>query len=191
LIFKKYNYFIFGGSSEFGLADETSYPVERKIILKKTKRLINYLIEKNFPTLGICFGHQLIAIHLGAKVVRNLNKKEVGTYIVSIKDGYEKDKIFNNIKKNFYAQFAHIDFIYEDSKNKKIISIAKTQNDNFSMFKFKTNVYGVQFHPELSKKTFIERLLISSENEYKKKKFKLKESPIASLIIKNFLSIKT
>ncbi|MEM4368080.1 MAG: gamma-glutamyl-gamma-aminobutyrate hydrolase family protein [Candidatus Anstonellales archaeon] len=186
-IFRKYTHIILGGSSEFSLTKEAALPKERDFIIKKTEKIIKEILKKDFPTLGVCFGHQLIARHLGIKILRHLKKKEIGTFLVyKNKD----DQLLKNIPSKFYAIFAHIDFV-SNRKIKHLQILAKTNKDNNTILKFKNNVYGIQFHAELSKKDFLERLKITNEREYLNFFPNLKNTKESENIIKNFLKIKT
>ena len=53
--------------SKFGVYDDVSW-------IKKAKQLVKHLYAANVPTIGICFGHQLIAESLGGKVIKAEDK---------------------------------------------------------------------------------------------------------------------
>lgn len=42
--------------------------------IQKARQLVRRLYNSNIPTIGLCFGHQLIALSLGGKVIRAADK---------------------------------------------------------------------------------------------------------------------
>jgi len=53
--------------SKFGVYEDIPW-------IKKAKQLVKQLYGANIPTIGICFGHQLIAESLGGKVIKAEDK---------------------------------------------------------------------------------------------------------------------
>jgi len=101
--------------------------------------------HKKIPILGICLGHQAIAIAFGGKVI-NANEISHGK-VADIK--HSCSEIFENIPNIFSATRYHSLMIDKESLPNCLKIIAKTNNDiimgvehNFS------KLFGVQFHPE-------------------------------------------
>ena len=100
---------------------------------------------KQIPILGICLGHQAIAIAFGGKVI-NSNEISHGK-IVEI--NHSKSKIFKDIPNNFHATRYHSLMIDENSLSKEINIIAKTKNNIIMGVEHASfNLFGLQFHPE-------------------------------------------
>jgi GMP synthase (glutamine-hydrolysing) len=102
----------------------------------------------NIPILGICYGLQLIAKKLGGKVVSIKRKREFGRATLK--------KVKNSIlTKNFYIKnkaqvwMSHQDYVSKLPKN--FVKIASTKNSLLTIIENKKkNIYGIQFHPEVT-----------------------------------------
>ncbi len=173
---KDYDKIILGGCGEFSLSERKN----KKQLWKKTQK-IKPIIKYNIPTLGICFGHQIIAFFLGSKITSNKSEKEIGSYKVSLTEEGRNNIIFKNIPDHFTVQQGHKDCLKKLPQ--KFTLLAKSAVCEIQSFKYK-NFYGVQFHPEMKKEDILFRLNLSSD--YKKEN-NIEESPLTSKIIKNFL----
>lgn len=178
---------ILGGSAEFYFSKNTTPEKEKcfREMLKRITPFVKYLLKKDFPTLGICFGHQMLGYFLGSKIINDKNQAESGSFLVFLTKEGEKTSLFKDIPQKFFAQFGHRDSLKSLPKETKLL--AKTKKCKISAFRYKSKIYGVQFHPELTKKDMIFRLKLFPQ--YKLKGLKLKSTPFSSKIIKNFLKI--
>ncbi|MEE8403452.1 MAG: type 1 glutamine amidotransferase, partial [Candidatus Hydrothermarchaeaceae archaeon] len=70
------------------------YQEDKYPYLKGEDILIKEALDKNFPTLGICLGSQLIAKAGGAKVY-GVQEKEIGWYKAGLTEEGKKDEIFS------------------------------------------------------------------------------------------------
>ncbi len=171
---------ILGGSGELSISEKKDKPD-----LWKKAKVISPIIKSNIPTLGICFGHQIIAYLLESEVVFDNSQKEVGTYKVFLTKKGEKDLLFNNIPREFYAQEGHKDSVKKLPK--KAVLLARGEKCKIASFRF-NNFYGVQFHPELKSKDVSFRLnLFPDYAEGVENSINLRSSPYVSKILENFV----
>ncbi len=106
------------------------------------------ILSLNIPTLGICFGHQIISKELGGKVKKSKYRefglaqvKKVGNSRL-IKNFFDKKNI-NNV------WMSHADHVSKLPKGFKVI--ASSKNSKFTIVEHhKKKFYGVQFHPEVT-----------------------------------------
>jgi GMP synthase (glutamine-hydrolysing) len=149
--------------------------------------------EKRLPTLGICFGAQLIAHVFGGRVVRDKEHEEFGTYDIETTDDSLTDMVFADVPFRFPAQCAHQDRIA--ALPPSAITLATSERCGVQAFVIPgTDIYGVQFHPERSKADF-EALLATAGADYselskrpiEEAKASLKETPDAEAIVGKFL----
>ncbi len=105
------------------------------------------LLHSNIPVLGICFGHQIISKEMGGKVKQS-KSREFG--LAKVK------KLKNSIlTKNFFSRgenkvwMSHADEVTKLPKNFKVV--AKSSNSKLCIVEnTKQNLYGIQFHPEVT-----------------------------------------
>ncbi len=103
------------------------------------------LLELEIPVLGICYGQQLIGKQLNGKVVPN-KIKEYGKKILKIKN---KNRLFRGLKNKEIVWMSHGDAVEELPKG--FVTLAFTDScKNAAIGNFKKNIYGVQFHPEVT-----------------------------------------
>lgn len=100
------------------------------------------IYELGVPTLGICYGLQLIAQHYGGKVGRG-DKREYGRAEIET----EESTLFAgmNSKTVWMSHFDKVSEIPEGFKQ-----IAKTDNAIAGLANEATKTYGIQFHPEVA-----------------------------------------
>ncbi len=133
----RFNLFIFHGGKQ-------SANSKSKAILYEYK-FLDYIIKKNKPIVGICLGAQLIAKIYGS----NISKSKKKIFECGYKENQTtKNKVFKN--NLFFLQF-HTEGI---SYNKKMELLAKGILYEVDSFKIKRkNIYGFQFHPEVTSNT--------------------------------------
>lgn len=188
-IIKKKSGVILGGSGEFYLSGNKEQKKEKifQAMVKRIAPFVKYLLQNDFPTLGICFGHQLLGYFLGEKVVFDRDQAETGSFLVFLTKEGKNSPLFAGLPWQFYAQFGHQDSLKKLPKGTKLL--ATTQKCKVAAFQYKSNIYGVQFHPELDYKDMLFRLKLYPEYAENINKIKnvLKPTPFSSKIIQNFL----
>ena len=111
---------------------------------------ISIAVAKHFgddiPVLGICLGHQSIAVAYGGKVIR-ANEIYHGKSSQVIVKGND---IFEGVARKIDVMRYHSLVVDRSTLPKELEIIAETVNDHVIMaIKHKTKkIYGIQFHPE-------------------------------------------
>ena len=124
---------ILSGGHDFPVSGNQTRLQKEIDLVKKSKR----------PIFGICFGYELIATALGAKL-RLLRKKEKGIADIQV---VAKDKIFNNIDSFQVFENHRWVIVRGSSDNLKVLARSR---DGIEIIKHKSkSIYGVQFHPEM------------------------------------------
>jgi GMP synthase (glutamine-hydrolysing) len=106
-------------------------------------KLLQYLPRIEIPVLGICGGHQAVALAYGGNVAK-LSHLIKGYRTVELED---KDTLLAGLPAKIRVMQSH----YEEVKllPPKFVRIARSEDtDNEGMKHEEKPVYGVQFHPE-------------------------------------------
>ncbi len=106
------------------------------------------IFDSNIPILGICYGLQLIAVHFKGKVKSNTKKREFGrALLIKSKNSLLTQGIFKNNQCNVWM--SHQDSVYTLPKG--FICTASTKQSKMTIIENKNkNIYGIQFHPEVT-----------------------------------------
>jgi GMP synthase (glutamine-hydrolysing) len=104
------------------------------------------IISKKIPVLGICFGHQLLALALGGKVGNNPKGIELGSRSVKLTESGKDDILLRDLYPAFLAQESHVQSVLQPPEGTVIL--AYNDHDFCQAFRYGQNVWGIQFHPE-------------------------------------------
>lgn len=130
---------IFSGS--FLSVTDSSY------LMKKLICEIKELIKREVTILGVCFGHQLLAISMGGTVSLNPDGFEVGYKNITLTNRGKSQNIFKDLPNTFSVCQSHVDTVIDPPKGSHIL--AKNEN-GIQAIQYAHNIFGVQFHPELN-----------------------------------------
>jgi len=108
------------------------------------KEVVDWILGENIPTLGICYGHQLLALILGGRVKRGVK----GEYGYTVLEVLRSNELFQKTPKRQVVWMSHRDAVVEPPPAS--IVLAKTANTPVAAFKLREKpIYCVQFHPEV------------------------------------------
>lgn len=107
---------------------------------------IQQAIDAKTPVLGICLGAQLIAKALGAHVFRN-REKEIGWAPVYFTDAAGADPLFGGLPSptTFFHWHSETFTLPPGAE-----LLAYSDKCRQQAFRYHDNVYGIQFHPEIT-----------------------------------------
>lgn len=109
---------------------------------------IKLIKEGNFPILGICAGHQLIAHAFGANVRLNSNGQKINE-LNPIKLLEPKEPVFKGLSSKVEMKEMHCEEV--ESLPSGFVHLARSEKTEIEGFRHKEKpIYGFQFHPELS-----------------------------------------
>ncbi len=102
-------------------------------------------IKGKLPLLGICYGAQYMAHHLGGEVAPS-SSREYGRAKLGFID--HESTLFRNVSPHSQVWMSHGDTIVKLPSNYRVI--ASTEDVDYAAYKVDDeNTYGIQFHPEV------------------------------------------
>lgn len=151
-ILKNYAGLILGGSGDFdfdgGRDVFDAGRVATTELLSRLTPLLQYVFAHDFPTLGICFGHQLLGAFSGAKVVNDCSQMKTCSHKVS-QVSTDRPTIFSNMPVDFLAHYVHKDTLDRVPDGAELLACGGAACQ-VSALRYKENIYSTQFHPELT-----------------------------------------
>ena len=109
------------------------------------KQILEHIIEKNIPLLGICYGMQVLVNYMGGKIAP-CSQREFGNAQLNL---LKLDSpLFKKLDKISSVWMSHGDELIRTPKNFEVL--AKTETCKFAVIADqRKKLYGVQFHPEV------------------------------------------
>jgi len=101
-------------------------------------------LEADFPVLGICLGHQVMALHFGGEVSEGKTAEYAKVDLTVI----EEDDLFRGLPRRISVWESHKDEVVRPPEDFIVLAasdICKVE----AMKHRKKPIYGVQFHPEV------------------------------------------
>lgn len=105
---------------------------------------------RRIPIFGICYGHQLLADHLGGQVARNPSGRQIGTVELSLTQEGQVDPLFAAVQgaAPLLVQATHVEAVTKLPR--EAVRLATSPLDANHAFRIGDTTWGVQFHPEFS-----------------------------------------
>lgn len=160
-IMEAYHGVVLGGSGEFDFdGNRAEDDPARKIsyeLLGKLRPLFEYLFEHDIPTLGICYGHQILGAFAGAQVHYDEQQKKSRSHEVKLMVDKNDVFIFSDLPDSFQAHYGHKD-VLDRVPEGAVLLMNGGDECRVSALQFKNNIYTTQFHPELTFDDMVERI---------------------------------
>ena len=100
-------------------------------------------IYQNHPLLGVCLGHQAIAVFFGSKIIKA--QQAIHGKVRDVQ--HQGDALFNNIPEKFKAVRYH-SLIVESCDAPLVTTSTSIENEVMSFRHRSKLIFGLQFHPE-------------------------------------------
>ncbi len=141
---------LLGGSGDYSVAAGGSW-------LPAALETMKELYDWAKPTFASCWGFQAMALALGGEVVTDMQRAELGTETISLTEQGCQDPVFGALPRRFVAHVGHQDIV--DRLPRDAVLLASTQRVDHQAFRIPGKpLYCTQFHPELTRGTFLERV---------------------------------
>jgi len=148
---------------------------------------------KSIPTLGICYGHQLIAQTFGGSVGYHPKGKELGTVNIVLTEDGQKDPLLGVLPHDFLGHVAHSQSALKMPENACIL--AKNEFEPHHSFVINDYIWGVQFHPEFNAeitKLYVDEFkesLIKEGRNFEALKNSVQEHNFGKMLLKRFVEL--
>jgi GMP synthase-like glutamine amidotransferase len=179
-----YDHIIISGSEDSVLND--------KEYIYKEMELIRECVDKGIPTLGICFGHQMIArALLGLDGVRRRESPEIGWKKVTV---HKSSPLFEGLENEFFIFNSHFDEVHNLTDEFEILASSEMCDAQVFQVVGKP-VWGIQFHPEIdieSGKKFIgdlKQIFPDLDFDFNRAINEVNDSGISKKLFENFYGI--
>jgi GMP synthase-like glutamine amidotransferase len=114
--------------------------------LRQEERYLVRAISSGVPVLGICLGAQLLAKCLGARVYA-MHRKEIGWHPIRLREAALADPLFAGLQPVEMEFHWHGDTFDLPAGSQWL---AGSDLCPHQVFRFGSDVYGLQFHPEVT-----------------------------------------
>jgi GMP synthase (glutamine-hydrolysing) len=144
---------IFGGSGDFdfdGGREPDDFVVETSYrLLEQLRPTLDHIFDHDIPTLGICYGHQIIGAYAGAHVVHDETQTKSRSHKVAVVVDPGTCSICVDVPQTFFAHYGHKDSLDRVPEG-AVLVCSGGEGCKVSALRYKQNIYSTQFHPELT-----------------------------------------
>lgn len=126
------------------ITGSSSSVTERAPWMLRAESFLREVARERIPTLGVCFGHQLLGQALGGDVQRNPAGREIGTVDLELQ---LEDALFSGLPAPHRVNATHVDSVVRLPSGARVI--ARTRLEPNAAVRFNESTWGVQFHPEI------------------------------------------
>ncbi|MEJ6490448.1 glutamine amidotransferase [Leucobacter sp. USCH14] len=155
LDFTRYSGIILAGSPfTVSEPEERKSPTERRVE-RELSALLDEVVRRDFPFLGVCYGVGTIGSHQGARVDRTYGEPSQAVRI-SLTEAGRSDPLLQELPAAFDAFVGHKEAISDVPPS--ITVLASSPTCPVQAFRVGENVYATQFHPELDTAAFTARV---------------------------------
>ncbi|MFT0847050.1 gamma-glutamyl-gamma-aminobutyrate hydrolase family protein [Actinomycetaceae bacterium L2_0104] len=110
--------------------------------------LCEEILAGDIPTLGLCYGLQVLAVAAGGTLTREYAENMSATEIHLTEEG-KADPLTSQLPPVFLSYVAHAEAV--DRIPDSMVVLAHSAGSPVHLARFKTNIYGTQHHPEIDR----------------------------------------
>lgn len=156
-------------------------------LLDRVEPLIRHVLERDFPTLGACFGHQLLGHFAGGTVGFDLSAAEVGFVEIARVGDDPVDPLLQGVPERYWAVTGHQDSVVTLPEG--AVRLASSRACANQLIRYGKRVYGAQFHCELTAEQLMERIDLFPVYRKYAAGFNPVPTPFAVRILQNFFDL--
>ena len=115
--------------------------------LAPTKELVREAARSELPTLGICLGHQIVAVALGGEVGRNPHGQQLGLVAMGWTAAAAEDHLVSGLTTTTHGVHWNDDIVTRAPEGTTVLATAP--DGALQVARFAPTLWGVQLHPEV------------------------------------------
>lgn len=160
-ILKECHGVIIAGTAEFDFDGNRPHDDPARTIttefLNRLRPLFQYIFDHDIPTLGICYGHQLLGAFAGAQVRYDEVQRKSRSHEIKLMVDKHDYFLFSDLPDSFMAHYGHKDVLDRVPEGAVLLMNGGDQC-KISALQYKKNIYTTQFHPELNFEDMTKRI---------------------------------
>src|SRR5680860_505035 len=118
--------------------------------LAPTRELVRKAVRRALPTLGICLGHQLVAVALGGEVGPNPGGQQLGLLPLGWTTAARQDDLTSGLVRTGFGVHWNDDVVLRTPDG--TVVPARSPEGELQVSRFAPTVWGVQLHPEVDER---------------------------------------
>lgn len=152
----EYDALIVGGASEASVLEPDTYPFVDACVA-----MLKHCCDIKKPVFASCFGFQLAVLALNGRIVRDLQGFEIGTVPITLTPKAQQDPVLRYAPDPFLAVSVHRERAPELPERCELLAYTEKCPHAFKVRNLP--FWAFQFHPEVDKKTLVERLTVFAD----------------------------
>ncbi|WP_413451531.1 glutamine amidotransferase [Georgenia phoenicis] len=152
-----YSGIILGGSPfTSSVPDEHKSDTQRRVEAELSG-FLDVLVERDYPFFGACYGIGTLARHIGG-VLDGTYAEPISAPVITLTDEGRADPVLAGLPESFQGYVGHKEACTHLPETAVIL--ATSEHCPVQMFRVRSNLYGTQFHPELTLEALVERMTV-------------------------------
>jgi len=153
------------GGGPYNVSDQPEKKTTaQKKVEEKLHTLLDEVVERDFPFLGVCYGIGLLTNHLAGDVSKVCYGEDVGGVTISLTGEGKCDPILTGLPPTFRALCGHKEACQAVAPGATLL--ATSEACPVQMIRVKQNIYATQFHVELDLAGIIVRIKTYKHHGY-------------------------
>jgi len=181
-----YDAVLVGGASEASVLEPERFPFVARIV-----DLLMEVIEQRQPTFASCFGFQAAVIGLGGRIIRDEADFEMGTIPLRLTPAAAQDPLLRDTPDGFLAVSCHRERSIDPPPG--TVGLIETDPCCHTFRVPGAPFWAFQFHPELDRQRFVERLgafrekYTDTDDHYARTIARFLETPESNALVRKFI----
>ena len=153
---------VFLGGGPFNVSDAEKSDLQLRVEAD-LRTVLDQIVDADFPFLGMCYGIGTVTVHLGGTVDRTYGEG-LGAIEVTLTPQAADDPLLAGIPSTFQAFVGHKEACNGAPPGVPLLATGAVCP--VQMYRYSSNVYVTQFHPELDVHDLEQRMRIYSHAGY-------------------------